>query len=122
MSLASDGGAEHESGLIGELAGRDLRDRVAAQDSVRRGSRPTNDQHDVKYAFIAERKLSDTKMEMGRRAPPSFTVEVELMRELNFPPKMLLTNWRAMASEEFCGGASCAPKITLCPDPGRSMR
>ena len=40
------------------------------------------------------------------------------MRELKVPPKMSFTNCSGMASGSLRGGASCAPKITLWPEPG----
>jgi hypothetical protein len=49
------------------------------------GPMPQSDDHDVKYAFIAERKLTEQKMDMAHRNPTRvFNGELELMRELNF--------------------------------------
>jgi hypothetical protein len=48
------------------------------------GAMPKADEHDTKYSFIADRKLTDQKMEQGRRPTRSFVGESEIMRELKF--------------------------------------
>ncbi len=49
------------------------------------GPMPTSDKHDVKYAFIPERKLSDQRFDQATRRPVFvFNGEGEVMRELNF--------------------------------------